>query len=159
MRPKRGIATDGAHSMKRGVTRYRAVNLATGELLFEQNIGNQTINIGEFLGVVEAAKYIIEHRFSPAIIYTDSLTALTWFNEKRTASRKRNAALKKAEIFLKAMASEIDKIEVLHWNNSLWGETPLISARNNNSTPRDLWQDLKKTSTNTSRFGKKTTSN
>lgn len=55
MRPKRGIATDGAHSMKRGVTRYRAVNLATGELLFEQNIGNQTINIGEFLGVVEAA--------------------------------------------------------------------------------------------------------
>ena len=124
MRPKRGIATDGAHSMKRGVTRYRAVNLATGELLFEQNIGNQTINIGEFLGVVEAAKYIIEHRFSPAIIYTDSLTALTWFNEKRTASRKRNAALKKAEIFLKAMASEIDKIEVLHWNNSLWGETP-----------------------------------
>ena len=99
MRPKRGIATDGAHSMKRGVTRYRAVNLATGELLFEQNIGNQTINIGEFLGVVEAAKYIIEHRFSPAIIYTDSLTALTWFNEKRTASRKRNAALKKAEIF------------------------------------------------------------
>ena len=80
--------------------------------------------VGEFLGVVEAAKYIIEHRFSPAIIYTDSLTALTWFNEKRTASRKRNAALKKAEIFLKAMASEIDKIEVLHWNNSLWGETP-----------------------------------
>ena len=68
MRPKRGIATDGAHSMKRGVTRYIAVNLATGELLFEQNIGNQTINIGEFLGVVEAAKYIIEHRFSPAII-------------------------------------------------------------------------------------------
>ena len=93
MRPERGIATDGAHSMKRGVTRYRAVDLATGELLFEQNIGNQTINIGEFLGVVEAAKYIIEHHFSPAIIYTDSLTALTWFNEKRTASRKRNSAL------------------------------------------------------------------
>ena len=108
MRPECGIATDGAHSMKRGVTRYRAVDLATGELLFEQNIGNQTI----------------EHRFSPAIIYTDSLTALTWFNEKRTASRKRNAAIKKAEVFLKAMASEIDKIEVRHWNNSMWGETP-----------------------------------
>ena len=48
MRPEHVIATDGAHSMKRGVTRYRAVDLATGELLFEQNIGNQTINIGEF---------------------------------------------------------------------------------------------------------------
>lgn len=55
--------------MKRGVTRYRAVDLA----LFEQNIKNQTINIGEFLGVVEASKYIIEHRFSPAIIYTEVL--------------------------------------------------------------------------------------
>ena len=122
MRPERGIATDGAHSMKRGVTRYGAVDLATGELLFEQNIENRTINTGEFLGVVEAAKYIIEHRFTPAIIYTDSLTALTWFKEKGTASRKKNAAIKKAEIFLKAMAAEIDKIEVRHWNNSLWGE-------------------------------------
>lgn len=124
MRPKCGIATDGAHSMKRGVTRYRAVDLATGRLLFERNIGNQTINIGEFLGVIEAAKYIIEHRFSPAIIYTDSMTALTWFNEKKTASRKKNPAIKKAEIFLKAMASEIDKIQVHHWDNALWGETP-----------------------------------
>lgn len=124
MRPESGIATDGAHSMKRGVTRYRAVDMATGQLLFERNIGNQTINIGEFLGVVEAAKYIIEHHYSPAIIYTDSMTALTWFREKRTASRKKNAAIKKAEVFLKAMTSEIDKIQVLHWDTAAWGEIP-----------------------------------
>lgn len=124
MRPESGIATDGAHSMKRGVTRYRAVDMATGRLLFEWNIGNQTINIGEFLGVVEAAKYIIEYQYSPAIIYTDSMTALTWFREKRTASRKKNAAIKKAEVFLKAMMSEIDKIQVLHWDTAAWGEIP-----------------------------------
>nr|DAP98285.1 MAG TPA: RNAseH-like protein [Bacteriophage sp.] len=110
--------------MKRGVTRYRAVDLATGELLFERNIGNQTINIGEFLGVVEAAKYIIEHNFTPRIIYTDSQTALTWFQEKRTASRKKNSAVKKAEVFLKVMASEIDRIKVIHWNTVDWGEIP-----------------------------------
>lgn len=124
MGPISGIATDGAHSMKRGVTRYRAVDLSTGQLLFERNIGNQTVNIGEFLGVVEAAKYIIEHRFSPAVIYTDSMTALTWFREKRTASRKKNAAIKKAEVFLKAMATEIDKIEIVLWDTPLWGEIP-----------------------------------
>lgn len=124
MRPESGIATDGAHSMKRGVTRYRAVDMATGQLLFERYIGNQTINIGEFLGVVEAAKYITEHHYSPAIIYTDSMTALTWFREKRTASRKKNAAIKKAEVFLKAMTSEIDKIQVLHWDTAAWGEIP-----------------------------------
>lgn len=144
MRPKRGIATDGAHSMKRGVTRYRAVNLATGELLFEQNIGNQTINIGEFLGVVEAAKYIIEHRFSPAIIYTDSLTALTWFNEKRTASRKRNAALKKRKSFSKRWPPKSTKSKCSIGTIPCGARRPLISARNNNSTPRDLWQDLKR---------------
>lgn len=122
--PRQGIATDGAHSMKRRVTRYRAVDLATGELLFERNIGNQTINIGEFLGVVEAAKYIIEHDFTPRIIYTDSQTALTWFQEKRTASRKKNPAIKKAEIFLKVMTSEVDRIKVIHWNTVDWGEIP-----------------------------------
>lgn len=124
IRPEQGIATDGAHSMKRGVTRYRAVDLATGELLFERNIGNQTINIGEFLGVVEAAKYIMEHNFMPRIIYTDSQTALTWFTEKKTASRKKNSAVKKAEIFLRVMTSEIDRIQVIHWNTVDWGEIP-----------------------------------
>lgn len=123
-RPEQGVATDGSHSMKRGVTRYRAIDLATGKLLFEKNIGNQTINIGEFLGVVEAAKYIIEHNFTPRIIYTDSQTALTWFNEKRTASRKKNSAVKKAEIFLKVMAAEIESIQVIHWNTTQWGEIP-----------------------------------
>ena len=34
------------------------------------------VNIGEFLGVVEAAKYIIENDYSPRIIYTDSITAI-----------------------------------------------------------------------------------
>lgn len=110
--------------MKRGVTRFRAVNLATGELLFERNLGNQTVNIGEFLGVVEAAKYILEHRFSPPIIYTDSLTALTWFTEKQAASRKRNTELRKAEVFLKVMASRVDCIEVRHWDTTAWGEIP-----------------------------------
>lgn len=124
IRPEQGIATDGAHSIKRGVTRYRAVDLATGELLFERNIGNQTINIGEFLGIVEAAKYIMEHNFMPRIIYTDSQTALTWFTEKKTASRKKNSAVKKAEIFLRVMASEIARIQVIHWNTVNWGEIP-----------------------------------
>lgn len=123
-RPEKGIATDGAHSMKRGVTRYRAVDLSSGEFLFERNIGNQTINIGEFLGVVEAVKYIIEHDFTPRVIYTDSQTALTWFTEKRTASRKKNSAVKKAEIFLRVMASEIDRIQVIHWSTTEWGEIP-----------------------------------
>lgn len=123
-RPQQGIATDAAHSTKRGVTEYQGINLANGERIFYKDLGDQTVNIGEFLGVIEAAKYIIENDFQPRIIYTDSMTAISWFNNKRTASKKKNKELQKAEIFLKALAADVDTIEVRHWNNREWGETP-----------------------------------
>ena len=69
-----------------------------------------------------AAQYIIQHEFSPPIIYTDSLTALTWFRNKKTASKKRTVDLQRAEIFLKIMASEVNKITVIHWDTLQWGE-------------------------------------
>ena len=81
------------------------------------------MNIGEFLGVVEAAKYIIENDYSPRIIYTDSITAITWFQNKKTASKKKCKELTE-EIFLKILAWDVDTIEVRHWNNKEWGETP-----------------------------------
>lgn len=124
MRPLSGIATDGAHSVKNRLTRFRAVDIATGEEVFSESIGNQTINIGEFLGVVEAVKYIIANHYTPRVIYTDSMTAIAWFQARRTASKKRHPALKQAEIFLKAFAAEIESIEVRHWDNDGWGETP-----------------------------------
>ena len=123
-RPIVGIATDAAHSTKREITEFQGIDLATGERIFYQNLGNQTVNIGEFLAVVEAAKYIIENDFKPRVIYTDSMTAISWFNNKRTASKKKNKALQKAEIFLKMFAVDLEDIEVLHWDNKGWGETP-----------------------------------
>lgn len=129
MRPNCGIATDAAHSVKRGVTEYQGINLDTGERLFYKDLGNQTVNIGEFLAVVEAVKYIIENDFQPRIIYTDSMTAISWFNNKRTASNKKNKELQKAEIFLRVFAADVDTIEVIHWNNRAWGETPADFCR------------------------------
>lgn len=86
-RPTEGIATDCAHSRKNGLTEYRAVDLKTGEELFYRSLGNKTVNIGEFLGVVAAVKYILEHDYHPKVIYTDSLTAIAWFRDKKTASK------------------------------------------------------------------------
>lgn len=124
MRPVEGIATDSAHSMKNGITRFRAVDLKTGDFIFSNDIGNKTINIGEFLGVVGAVKYIIENNYLPGVIYTDSITAITWFRNKRTASSKKYHELKQAEVYLKVFASEVDTIQVLHWDNKKWGEIP-----------------------------------
>lgn len=124
IRPECGIATDAAHSTKRLITEYQGVDLTTGERIFYKNLGDQTVNIGEFLGVVEAVKYIIENDYQPRVIYTDSITAISWFYNKRTASKKKNKELQKAEVFLKALAADVDTIKVVHWNNREWGETP-----------------------------------
>ena len=122
--PTEGIATDAAHSQKNGITQYRAVDLKTGEQIFYENLGNRTVNIGEFLAVVRAVRYIIENSYEPKTVYTDSLTAINWFTLKNTASRKKYPALGKAEIFLKALTLEVSTIKVLHWDNRLWGEIP-----------------------------------
>ena len=123
-RPTEGIAPDGAHSSKHGLTRYRGIDLKTGIVIFQEDLGNQTVNVGEFLGVVAAAKYIIEHNYTPRIIYTDSITAITWFRNKKTASKKKSPALYKAEVFLRFFSVEVDTITVQYWDNRGWGETP-----------------------------------
>lgn len=124
MKPKSGIVTDAAHSMKNGVTLYRALDLSTGQELFNINLGNQTVNVGEFLGVVHAIKYIIENDYVPKIIYTDSLTAISWLKNKKTASKKQSLDLLKSEVFLKSISSYVDNIKVIHWDKNKWGEIP-----------------------------------
>lgn len=128
-RPTEGIATDAAHSMKNGKTEYQAINLATKERIFYRNLGNQTTNIGEFLAVVEAVKYIIENDFQPRVIFTDSMTAIAWFKAKKTSSSKPNKDLQRAEMFLRALSADVDTIAVIHWDNKRWGETPADFGR------------------------------
>lgn len=70
-RPMEGIATDASHSIKNELTRYRGIDLRTGAEVFHKRLGNQTVNVGEFLSVVAAAKYILEQKYFPRIIYTD----------------------------------------------------------------------------------------
>lgn len=123
-RPVSGIATDGAHSAKERLTRFRAVDLSSGKELLCESVGNWTNNVGELLGIIAAVKYILEHSEAPRIIYSDSITAVTWYQNRRTASSRHCPALLKAEIFLKAMEERIKDIRVEHWDNRLWGEIP-----------------------------------
>ena len=124
-----GIAVDAAHSTKNRKTEFQGVDLKTGNLLFYSDIGNQTINIGEFLAIVEGCKYILKNDFKPKRIFSDSTTAISWFKNKKTASNKRNKYLMKAEIYLRAMSHWIDDIEVIKWDNNAWGETPADFGR------------------------------
>jgi ribonuclease HI len=121
--PVEGIATDAAHSTKNRLTGFRGVDLSDNREIFLSHIGNRTVNTGEFLGVVAAVKYILENNYIP-VIYTDSRTAIAWYNNMKTASKKTYAELEKAEVFLKIMPERIKHIRVLHWDNNLWGEIP-----------------------------------
>ena len=129
IRPTEGIATDAAHSMKNGKTEYQGIDLSSRQQIFYKDLGNQTTNIGEFLAVVEAAKYIIENDFQPRVIFTDSTTAIAWFKMKKTASTKPCKDLQRAEMFLRAMSADVDTIEIYHWDNKRWGETPADFGR------------------------------
>ena len=97
--PTEGIATDAAHSVKNKTTEFQGIDLKTGKRLFYSNIGNKTVNIGEFLGVVEAVKYIIENDYEPRIIYTDSITAISWFKNKKQLQRKNVKTSRKLKSF------------------------------------------------------------
>ena len=99
--PKEGIVVDAAHSMKNGVTEYQAIDLKTGERLFYKNLGNQTTNIGEFLGLMETIKFVIENDFQPRIAYTDSMTAITWFRNKKQLLKRDIPIFNDLRYFLK----------------------------------------------------------
>lgn len=119
-----GIAVDAAHSTKRKKTEFRGVDLSTGEVIFYKDLGNQTINIGEFLAIVEACKYIIANHYEPKRIFSDSQVAISWYKRKMATSVKRNKMLDKGLIYLRAAHLWVDQIEVIHWDNNKWGETP-----------------------------------
>jgi ribonuclease HI len=119
-----GIAVDAAHSQKNKRTEIQGVDLTTGKTIFYQDLGNQTINIGEFLAIVEGVKYIIANNYKPRVIFSDSVTGITWFKNKKSASGKRNKMLQKAEAYLRIASFWVDKIQVIKWDNRKYGEIP-----------------------------------
>ena len=130
----KGIAVDAAHSMKNRLTEIQGVDLESGQVVFYKRLGNQTTNIGEFLAIVEGVKYIIENKYEPKTIYSDSTTAISWFMAKNTASKKRNKHLQKAEIFLRVAAFWVDSIQIIKWDSKIYGENPAdFGNKNKNS--------------------------
>ena len=123
-RPTIGIVTDGLHIKKEKMTHYKAVDLATGEEIFNRTVGNQTTCIGRFIAIVEATKYILRTSGASRIIYSDSKVAIQWYYKKQANTKRRCGEVQIAEIYLKVMAAKIGDIQVLHWDSREWGENP-----------------------------------
>jgi ribonuclease HI len=129
-----GIAVDAACSGNPGMMEYRGVDLVTGNELFHKGpFFDGTNNIGEFLAIVHALAYLKKLN-SNRIIYTDSMTALSWVKNKKANTKNpethRNAdmfdLIRRAEIWLKENSYFTP---VLKWDTEHWGEIPADFGR------------------------------
>jgi ribonuclease HI len=87
------ISTDVGTSGNPGKTEFRVVETSDSKIIFNSKLYELgTNNIGEFLGVVWAMKYLKERNEQHRIIFTDSKTAMSWITKKAyKTSLERNA--------------------------------------------------------------------
>lgn len=127
------LTVDGA-SDNQTSCEYQAVFSESKRVAFKSKVFDSgTNNIAEFLGLVDAIKYILEHDIKPSIVYTDSLTAMAWLKNKKANTTARETgkikpdldeALINAEKYLIENEKLIEKVKVLKWMTKEWGEIP-----------------------------------
>ncbi|WP_078598543.1 viroplasmin family protein [Evansella clarkii] len=125
---KESISVDAACSGNPGEMEYQAIDTATGETIFTSEIYPiGTNNLGEFLAVVDALKYLHEEG-SDMPIYTDSVSAIAWVRNRRVKTNLyRNA---KSESLFQAIDDAIEWLydhtyanPILKWDTQAWGES------------------------------------
>lgn len=126
---KDSISVDAACSGNPGEMEYQLVHTDTGNKLYCSPIYPVgTNNLGEFLAVVKALRYLQENNDSDTIIYTDSVSAIAWVrNGKVNSMLKQN---KDTAQLWRAIDEALDwllrnnyKNPIIKWETRLWGES------------------------------------
>jgi ribonuclease HI len=128
------LSVDAACSGNPGNMEYRGVITASRKEIFHIGpLPQGTNNIGEFLAIVHALA-LLKQKNSPLPIYTDSLNAIKWVNNKKCKTLLAQTPLN-APIF-----ALIDRAErwlqnntyttrILKWQTTQWGEIPADFGR------------------------------
>jgi ribonuclease HI len=124
------ISVDGACSGNPGIGEYKCVDTITKQLIFKsKKYSYVTNNVMEFLALVDGLKYLKSKKNTKniKIIYTDSITAISWVNKKQinTNLPPNNPVffeIKKSIQWLKN--NNISSIEIKKWNTKKYGEIP-----------------------------------
>jgi ribonuclease HI len=127
------IAVDAACSGSPGPLEYQGVETETGKPIFQEGpFADGTNNVGEFLAIVEAMRWLDE-RQHPWPIYSDSANAIGWVKIKKC-----NTQLKRlpSNRLLFAKIADAEKRlrvathrKVLKWDTKAWGEIPADYGR------------------------------
>ena len=127
------VAVDAACSGSPGPLEYQGVVTETGKRLFKEGpFADGTNNVGEFLAIVEAMKWLDEHQHAWPV-YSDSANAIAWINAKKCntqlahlpSNRKLFEMIAEEEKWLRFLT----KRKVLKWDTKAWGEIPADFGR------------------------------
>ena len=127
------VAVDAACSGSPGPLEYQGVVIETGKRLFKEGpFADGTNNVGEFLAIVEAMKWLDEHEHAWPV-YSDSANAIAWIKAKKCntqlahlpSNRKLFEMIAEAEKWLRFLT----KRKVLKWDTKAWGEIPADFGR------------------------------
>jgi ribonuclease HI len=135
------LCADAACSGSPGWLEYRVVETETGQqLLREGPLAEGTNNVGEFLAIVEALRWLRRHRLDWPI-YSDSENAISWVRARRCNTKlKRTAANRRLfEMIGRAVADLPTLLDetagatggplILKWETKSWGENPADFGR------------------------------
>ena len=128
------ISVDAASSGNPGTMEYQGVDTNTKEVLFKMGpFNNATNNIGEFLALVHGIA-ILEKDLKKRIIYSDSVTAMSWVRKKRCQTKlKRNDENEEVFILIdratKWLKENNYSATIRKWETKKWGEIPADFGR------------------------------
>lgn len=129
-----GICVDASCIENPGKMEYRGVDMLTKEVIFKMKYEEATNNIGEFLAIVHALALYKKNGKELKIVYSDSLNAISWVNQKKCKTKlkinEKNAVvfehIQRAVGWLENNEYEA---KVVKWNTAAWGEIPADFGR------------------------------
>ena len=128
------ISVDAASSGNPGIMEYQGVDTETKEVLFKMGpFNNATNNIGEFLALVHGIA-ILEKDLKKKIIYSDSITAMSWVRKKRYQTKlSRNKENEEVFILVDRAILWLKENKysaiIKKWETKNWGEIPADFGR------------------------------
>lgn len=127
------ISVDASCSGSPGRLEFRGVETESGTSIFQEGpFADGTNNVGEFLAIVEAMKWLDEHqRHWP--VYSDSANAIGWVLAKKCntqlarlpSNRKLFELIGESEKWLRFLTRR----RILKWDTKAWGEIPADYGR------------------------------
>lgn len=128
------ISVDAASSGNPGIMEYQGVDTDTKEILFKMGpFKHATNNIGEFLALVHGIA-ILEKKYEKKIIYSDSITAMSWVRKKHCQTKlKINKENEGVFVLVERAITWLKEnnysIVIKKWDTKNWGEIPADFGR------------------------------